>query len=174
MINLIVTLGRNLEIGKDRRLPWHLSSDISRFKELTKNKTVIMGRTTYESMLDIGIQDRTVYVVSRSPQKYRNALYADSVCSAIIKSRWNFTNKIANDIMIIGGVGVYREALPLADKAYVSLVEGDFQADRFFPVGLDYFASWGCDYAGTVLPDRSNSHQFSMYEFTRPNAKGLL
>jgi dihydrofolate reductase len=168
MISLIAAVGRNLEIGWQGRLPWHLPNDLRHFKEVNKNKTIIMGSATYASMLDVTFSDRVVYVVSREERRYHKANAALSVSDAITRAQNNCSGYLTREIIVIGGVGVFREALPMIDKAYITLVEGDFSADRFFPVGFEYFFEWHCDRVDTFFATVRDPHQHTIYEFTRP------
>jgi dihydrofolate reductase len=168
MISLIAAVGRNMEIGWKGRLPWYLPNDLKNFKETTINKTVIMGRATYNSMLNVTLADRVSFVVSREPARYPLAYAATSVVDAINKARNSLSSVLTQEIVMIGGVGVYREALPYIDRAYITLVEGDFKGDRHFPVGLEFFYDWTMKYSETFFPTQQNQHQHTMFIFDRP------
>lgn len=116
-------------IGRDNSLPWKLSTDMKRFKELTTGKPIIMGRKTYES---IGgpLPNRTNIVLTfqrdyEAPgcEVYHNIEDAINFCSSI-KSP---------EVMIIGGSNVYRQAMSFADELLISFVMGCYDGDTYFP-----------------------------------------
>lgn len=156
-----------MEIGWQGRLPWHLPNDLRHFKEITKGRTLVMGRATYNSMLDVNLADRVSFVLSRENYRYKKAYAAHSVVDALIKTNMSISSHLRSEVFIIGGVGPFREALPLVDRAYITIVEGKFQADRYFPVGLDYFYDWKCSGSETFFPDSQNPHQHTIYTFDR-------
>lgn len=127
MLSLIVALDRNGVIGKQGRLPWHLPADLKRFRKLTMGHTVIMGRRTFES-LGSPLPGRRNIVLSRS-REFSGAEVARSLEEA---------RRIAGpdeEVFVIGGAEVFREALPQSDRMYVTRVETEVQGgDVRFPV----------------------------------------
>ncbi len=128
----------NRVIGKDNKLPWHIPADSQRFQDLTQGHVVIMGRKTWES--DVGrcpLPQRYNIVVSSQSQlgeidadclsQSLGVELVDSVTKAIAKAQ-EFSK-----IFIVGGAGIYTEALALADTWELTLVEGDYDGDTFFP-----------------------------------------
>ena len=114
IISIIVAISNNNVIGREGRLPWHLSDDLKNFKKITLGKPIIMGRLTYES---IGHPDYSVNgcdVVS-SPKKALEL--AGNV----------------DEVIIIGGSSVYAEYLPQASRLYITRVDIDVEGDVFFP-----------------------------------------
>ena len=125
---LIVAVGENNEIGKHGRMPWHLPADLKHFKALTLGKPVIMGRKTFEA-IGKPLPERRNIVVTRNPAWH--ALGCESAAS--------FTDALVlaagvREIMLIGGGELYREALPRAQRIYLTRVHARFDADTFFPV----------------------------------------
>jgi len=143
-INIIAAIGPNRELGKDNKLLWHISEDLKRFKKITTGKTVIMGRKTFES-LGKPLPNRTNIIITRDPNyKVEGCLVVHSLKEAINKakikdphfakaSRGKQKSKSENEIFIIGGGEIYKQALPYAEKLYLTVVEGQFDADTFFP-----------------------------------------
>lgn len=138
MISIIAALDEKRGIGKNGQLPWHLSEDLKRFKQITSGHTVIMGRKTFESIGRV-LPNRTNIIITRdedfNPHKFYSSencdvLTANSLEEAIEKSQ---AKKGSNEIFIIGGGQVYLEAIAKADKLYLTKVEGDFNCDTFFP-----------------------------------------
>ncbi len=119
----------NRAIGKDNRLLWHIPDDLKRFKTLTLGHPVIMGENTYRS-IGRPLPGRTNIILSFSKQ------FSAPGCEvfATLESALNYAAKRdAKEVFIIGGAMVYQAALPLADRLYITLVEGDYQGDAFFP-----------------------------------------
>ncbi len=135
VISIIVAHDNNLGIGKQGKLPWHISSDLKRFKSLTINHPIIMGRKTHESIGRV-LPQRANIIITRNKNystKYsdpdRNIFIAHSLQKAINLAK----AKDRQEIFIIGGGELYKQALPLADKLYITKVKGNFNCDTFFP-----------------------------------------
>jgi dihydrofolate reductase len=126
-LSVIAAVARNGVIGRDNALPWRLPEDLKRFKLLTMGHHIIMGRKTYESLGRL-LPGRTTVIVSRNAQyAVPGALVAGSLKQAL-------TACAADDeVFVIGGAQLYREALPLADKLYLTLIDKDFEGDAHFP-----------------------------------------
>lgn len=131
-ISLIVATAENNVIGKDNKMPWHISEDFKHFKEITMGKPCIMGRKTYESILaQLGkpLPGRTSIVVSRSGYSHEGCISATSLENAIAKAK----EETEDEIMVIGGAQIYELALPLADRIYLTRVHQSPDGDAFFP-----------------------------------------
>ncbi len=116
-------------IGKKNKLMWHIPGELPRFKRITTGHPVIMGRKTYES-IGRPLPNRTNIVITRDTNyKAEECLVVESIEKAIEIAK----EKDQNEIFIIGGGEIYRQALPMVDKLYITLVKGDFSADTFFP-----------------------------------------
>lgn len=128
-ISLIAAIGSNRELGKNNKLLWHIPEDMKRFKNLTTNHVVIMGRKTFQS-IGKPLPNRTNIVITRDPSFVcQNCVVCHSLEDAL--KRGGEIEK--EEIFIIGGGQIYKQALNLADKLYLTIVEGDFDADTFFP-----------------------------------------
>lgn len=133
MISIIVAVADNLAIGKDNNLLWHISEDLKYFKRITAGHTVIMGRKTWES-IGRPLPNRRNIVISRS-------LRADSLAGAEVfpsleeaLSASGGAGESSEEVFIIGGGEIYRQAIPLADKIYLTRVHINISdADTFFP-----------------------------------------
>ena len=128
-INIICALSENYAIGKNGNLLWHIPEDLKRFKKITTGHPVIMGRKTHES-IGKALPNRTNIIVSRSLKTTKGGYISSSLQTAI-----EFANKQegGDEVFIIGGGEIYKQALPLADKLYLTIVKGDFDGDTFFP-----------------------------------------
>lgn len=119
----------NHVIGKDGGIPWKLSSDMKRFKELTTGQTIVMGRNTYES-IGRPLPNRVNIVITR------NRDYSAEGC--IIAHDIEESIKLAREIdttnlMVIGGNEIYRNFMTIADELLLTFVLGAFDGDTFFP-----------------------------------------
>lgn len=130
MITLIAAMDEERVIGYKGSIPWHIKEDLKHFKEATLNKTVIMGRKTYESLKG-PLSDRLNIVVSSNPNYLQEHPEV-----RVIKDLESFLKRIQKEeaeYMIIGGASIYQESLPYADKIILSLIKGKHDGDTFFP-----------------------------------------
>ncbi len=130
MLSLIAAVARNRVIGKDNQLLWHLPDDMRHFRETTRGKPVIMGRKTWESLPEKfrPLPGRLNIVVSRNPvYPAPGATLAGSLQEAAEKAG------NAQEVFVIGGAELYRQALPLADRLYLTEIAADFEGDATFP-----------------------------------------
>lgn len=130
MISLIAAVARNRALGKDGQLLWHLPEDMRYFRETTRGKPVIMGRKTWESLPDAfrPLPGRRNIVISRnSAYEAPGATLAGSLDEAVRLTQDD------TEVFVIGGAEVYRQAMPLAQRLYLTEVAHDFSADAFFP-----------------------------------------
>lgn len=128
-ISIIAAVAENLAIGKDNKLLWHIPGDLPRFKKITTGHPVIMGQRTFES-LGKPLPNRTNIVLTlektfRAP----GCIIAHSIDEAVKVA----SEKDKEEIFFIGGGQVYNQAIKFADKLYLTLVEGNYDADTFFP-----------------------------------------
>lgn len=128
-INIIVAVtSKNFAIGNGGKLLVHISDDLKRFKMLTMGHPVILGRKTYES-IGKPLPGRANIVITRNRDfKADGCLVAGSLEEAV-----KMGGELDTDVFVIGGGEIYREALPLTDKIYLTVVESDARGDVFFP-----------------------------------------
>ena len=126
-ISVIAALARNRVIGIENRLPWRLPEDLAHFKALTLGHPILMGRKTFES-LGRPLPGRTNVVITRNPD-YRpeGCLVADSIPAAIALCGE------ADEVFFIGGAELYAQAIPFADRLYLTEVDVDATGDAWFP-----------------------------------------
>ncbi len=139
----VVAMARNRVIGKDNKLPWHYSSDLKHFKQLTMGNTVIMGRKTFES-IGKPLPGRENFVLSRN----RAAGIAAPRLSGARNDRSNLQieffqlfNAIDDairsakneKIFIIGGAELYRQTIHQVDGIYLTHIDADYEGDAFYP-----------------------------------------
>lgn len=131
MISLIVAIAHDNVIGRSNDLPWYLPADLKHFKEKTVGHTVIMGHKTYDSIaarLGGPLPDRHNVIVARNQDLVvPGATVAHSLEVALDENE-------NGEVFVIGGAEIYAQALPHADKLYVTEVDADITGgDTFFP-----------------------------------------
>lgn len=127
MISIIVARANNDVIGSRNDLPWYLSADLRRFKELTTDHTVVMGRKTYESIvsrLGHSLPNRRNVVLTRQSIDLPDAEVIHNLGEV----------EKFGDVFIIGGAEVYKATINAADKVYITEVHADIEGDAHFPV----------------------------------------
>lgn len=134
MFALIVARTRNGVIGRNNAMPWHLPEDLRYFKRVTMGKPIIMGRNTWES-LGKPLPGRDNIVVTRNTNyQAEGAHVVGSLNAALQLATALATEKNSTEIMIIGGAQIYRAALPLVQRAYITEIDADINGDAFFPM----------------------------------------
>ena len=126
-ITIIAAMSRNRVIGREGAIPWHIPEDLRRFRELTLRHTVIMGRKTFESIGRPLAGRRNVVVTGQKNFAREDTLVVHSLAEAIESS------DPAEEFFICGGSEIYRQALPLCSKIYLTVVDLDIEGDRYFP-----------------------------------------
>lgn len=134
MISIIVAVAENGVIGCKNRITWHISEDLKRFKRITSGHPVVMGRKTFESLERRPLPNRTNVVITRDP------LYAESVETGnnlvVVHSLEEAIARFPSteEVFIIGGGEIYRQAMPLADKLYLTRIGlKPEEGDTYFP-----------------------------------------
>ncbi len=157
----MVAVAENGVIGTQNALPWRLSADLRRFKSLTLGHTVIMGRKTFES-IGKGLTGRRNLVVSRNPEfRPEGAERVPSLEAALEVAG------PAGEVFVIGGADVYRQAMPLATRIYLTLVHASPEGDTHF--SLPGAPAWKLVSTESHGADDRNefSFEFRVYERRR-------
>jgi dihydrofolate reductase len=127
MITLIAAVAENNALGKDNQLLWHLPDDFKRFKNVTIDHHIIMGRKTFESFPK-PLPNRIHVIISRQKDyQPEGCIVVDSLEKAIAVCPKN------EEIFIIGGGEIYKQSIEIADKLDITRVHHTFAADTFFP-----------------------------------------
>ncbi|MCB1676403.1 MAG: dihydrofolate reductase [Halioglobus sp.] len=130
---VIVAAAANGVIGAGNALPWHLPQDLRYFKRVTMGKPIVMGRRTFES-IGRALPGRTNIVISRDPAcRAAGARLARSLELALQLAREVAARDGVDEVVVIGGAAVYAQALPLADRLYMTEVHAEFAGDVFLP-----------------------------------------
>lgn len=138
MLNIIACISKkHRAIGYQNRLLYHIKSDMTRFRELTTGHTIIMGRKTFESLPNGALPHRRNIVISKTREQIAGCEVYTSLEEALAARKEAVGSKEAteeDEYFIIGGASIYEQALPFADKLYLTIVEKEPEhADTFFP-----------------------------------------
>lgn len=157
---IIVAAAKNGVIGIENRLPWHLPQDLKYFKSVTMGKPVIMGRKTYES-IGRPLPGRMNIVVTRdkSWNASSDLVVVHSLDDALKVAACNESG--AEEAMVIGGAQIYREALPLVDRVYLTEVGIEPEGDAFF--SLPDMRIWSLESSIAGEESAQLPHRFLVY-----------
>lgn len=159
VVSLIAAVSDNGVIGRDNELPWHLPADLRRFKSLTTGHHMIMGRRTWDSIGRRPLPGRPTIVITRDESYSADrAQVAHSISDAL--------DLVGDDdeVFIAGGEAIYRLAIPVADRIYLTRIHTEVEGDTFFPE-LDE-GDWKVVHEERHEPDEKNRYAFTflMYE----------
>lgn len=159
-ISLIWAMDNNRLIGNKNRLPWKLPADMKWFRQHTLGKAIVMGRKTYESFGARPLPERTNIVITRDTDYHSDgAVIAHSIDEALQQAG------DTDELMIIGGASFYEQMLPLADRLYITEVQGEFEGDAWFP---PYDANEWHEIASEIHPaDDKNTYACHFMIFER-------
>jgi len=126
-LSIIAAMDRNRLIGADNQLPWHLPADLHFFKRTTLGKPILMGRKTFDS-IGRPLPGRRNVIISRNPN------YQAAGCDVVhsIEEALELVRE-SEEVMLIGGATLYEQALPLAQRLYLTLIDAEFEGDAWFP-----------------------------------------
>ncbi|XBC42414.1 MAG: type 3 dihydrofolate reductase [Buchnera aphidicola (Meitanaphis elongallis)] len=126
-ISIIAAISENFVIGNNNSIPWNLPLDLIWFKKHTINKSVIMGRLTWDSIKSELPMRQNIILTRKDIESYKNVHFVSSIKKAIQLA----TNK--NEIMIIGGGKLYSQMLYSANKLYLTKIKINIKGDTYFP-----------------------------------------
>lgn len=157
LVSLIVAMGRRRGIGLNGRLPWRLRDDLKHFKKITMGHTLIQGRITWES-IGRPLPGRRMVVLTRQ-EDY--AVPEGVVVCRSLQEALDFARDAGDDEAFIGGgADVFAEALPLADRIYLTRVDAIVEADTFFPAFDE--TAWRAQKIVEVPADERNEYAFRL------------
>ncbi len=163
IISHLVAVSNNGVIGVDNDLPWNLKADLAHFREYTLNKTIVMGRKTFES-IGRPLPKRTNYVVSRTIESIPGAHVFKSLDDAF-KSAESNSNEADNELVIIGGGYLFRDTIDTFNKLLITRVDCDIEGDVFYPK-LD-LSKWSLLNTESFNKDHENDYNFKIEEYSR-------
>lgn len=163
MVSIIVAIASNNAIGRNNELLYHMPNDMKRFKETTTGHTIIMGRKTFNSFPRRPLPNRRNIVLASEnniPEDKQGAEWMTSLPQALNES------KNDGEVFILGGASVYVQALSLADKIYLTIIDDEPQdADSFFPE-IDY-NKWKVESEEKFPADEKHAHPYSFINLVR-------
>jgi dihydrofolate reductase len=163
IVSIIVAADEQGAIGKAQQLLWHLPRDLKRFKEMTTGHTVIMGRKTFESLPHGALPNRRNIVLSADPDRH----YEHGECCHSLQEALAACEQ-EEEVFIIGGADVYRQAMAVAGKIYLTRVHHTFaDADAFFPPFT--VADWAETARQDFPPDEKNPYAHTFFSYVRKN-----
>lgn len=160
-ISLIAAIDENNGIGKENKLLCHLPNDMKHFKNTTTGHVVIMGRKTYESLGKYApLPNRTNFVISRNPELvFEGATVYHSLNKAIVEA----LQLGVKEVFIIGGGEIYKEAIKIAHKLYITKIHHTFEPDTFFP--MIHTSSWRETKREDFTADEKHAYDYSIIEY---------
>lgn len=128
MISLIWAMDENQVIGKNNQLPWHLPEDLKFFKRTTMGHPIAMGRKTMDS-IGKPLPGRENIVITRNHDFTKDGFTILHSVEEFIQ----YSNKLEDEIFVIGGAEIFKVFLPVADRLYITRIHAQFEGDTFFP-----------------------------------------
>ena len=129
ILSLLVAASENNVIGKDNKLPWHLPNDLKYFKNLTWGMPILMGRKTFES-IGKALPGRKSIVITRNNDWQREGVEVVHSIEEAIQKAEGYGVK---EIFVIGGAEIFKTALPVANRIYLTRIHHNFDGDVYFP-----------------------------------------
>lgn len=132
-VALIVAMSENRAIGRDGKLPWHISEDLKYFKRTTLKKPVIMGRKTFDS-IGRPLPDRENIVITRNQDFAPDGVHVVHDLESALDLAKDFAKASQIDeVMVIGGAQIYAAAMPMTERIYLTEVDVVLDGDAFMP-----------------------------------------
>ncbi|MCC8410009.1 dihydrofolate reductase [Mucilaginibacter sp. UR6-1] len=156
--SIIVAIAQNHAIGKNNQLLWHLPTDLKHFKNTTSGHTVIMGRKTFDSV-GKPLPKRRNIVITRQNISIEGCEVVSSVEDALALCAGE------DEVFIVGGAEIYKLAMPLTDKIYLTIVHHDFEGDTYFPE-IDY-SQWNETARTDYEADDKHAYAYSILTLER-------
>ncbi|RZL47833.1 MAG: dihydrofolate reductase [Pedobacter sp.] len=126
-ISIVVAISENNAIGKNNQLLWHLPADLKHFKEITSGHPIIMGRKTYDSIGRALPNRRNIVITRTTSLSIPNVEVVNTLEDALSRC------ENENEVFVIGGAEIYKHALSLSNRIYLTTVHHSYEADTFFP-----------------------------------------
>jgi len=159
-MNIIACVNQDWAIGYKNNLLYNIPKDMEYFKSITLNKTVIMGRKTYQSLKIKPLPNRYNIVLSKTFQAEDV-----TICQDILSVYQSIKDIPPNDIFIIGGEKVYKSFIDDCSTAYITKVYDDGSiADTFFPINLDISNEWSLVEQSQIFKHENIQYSFNIYK----------
>ena len=158
-VSIIAAMSTKRVIGFKNRLPWSLPGDLKRFQTLTMGHYLVLGRKTFESIGRPLPGRKIVVLTKKSDYVAQNVQIAHSLSEALRFAQAD------NEIFIGGGKELYQQTLPIADRLYITIVDGKFEGDTHFP-RFDK-SDWNLLSLKTHNPDSQNKYPYSFLTYEK-------
>lgn len=158
-ISLVVAMARNRVIGANDGIPWKLPKEVKLFKDVTMGHHIVMGRKTWDTINRLLPGRTTVIVTRRRDYEVPGAIVVHDIHEAVAAC------KDDDEIMVIGGAAIFRDALPLADRIYLTIVDAAPPGDTFMPE-FD-MAEWQETSSQRFEVDEKHAYPFTFYVLDR-------
>lgn len=155
MYNVIAAVSKNYGIGADNDLLYNIPEDKKFFRTMTAGKTVVMGRRTFESLPKKPLPNRVNIVLSSDGNFKAEGV---TVCRSMDELKGELEKYPDEEIFIIGGAAVYKAMLPMCGRAYITHIDDEVPADKFFPE-IEKLPEWKCT-------ERSDSKEFGGLKYS--------
>jgi dihydrofolate reductase len=160
IISIVVAVSKNNVIGKDNQLLWKLSDDLKRFKKLTTNHCIVMGRKTYDS-IGKALPNRTNIIITKN----KNFHVDDAIVLHNIQDVIEYAkSKNETELFIIGGGEIYKQALEITNKIYLTKIDVDIDGDTFFHYNTQ---EWRICYEELIVKNEKNEYDSTYQELER-------
>jgi dihydrofolate reductase len=130
-LSIIVAVAEDYGIGMENKLLAYVSNDLKRFKKITSNHTIVMGRNTFLSLPNGALPNRKNIVITDTDEQFEGCTMVHSIEEAIDQCPEN------DESFIIGGAMIYKQFYPIANKIYLTRFHKTFSADTYFPTIID-------------------------------------
>lgn len=167
VVAMIMAMDSKRLIGANGGLPWHIPGELAYFKQVTLGKPIIMGRKTYDSIGKPLPGRRNIVVTRNQSWSADGVIVAVSLDEAIADAR----NHAEDELMIIGGASLCREAMPVTERLYLTVVDHEYEGDTW----LDSFDwnDWTVKSETTVAPDTSGGLAVTYWVLEKPVMNAL-
>jgi dihydrofolate reductase len=160
MISLIAAMSENRVIGREGGLPWHLPDDMKFFMRTTRGHYVVMGRKTWESMAG-ALKDRTnIIITRRKDYSAEGAMVVHSLDEALRRSPVE-----TEEVFVVGGEAIFAEAMPIAQRMYLTHVHAEVKGDAHFPAFDE--RRWRVEKEVHHPADERHSYSFTIRQYER-------
>ncbi len=163
--SIMVAKAANNVIGKDNGLVWHLPGDLKYFKKTTMGHWVIMGRKTFESFGN-PLPGRPHVIISRNPDYKVND---HTLVKSLDEAFAHVENQNVDEVFVLGGGEIYKMAIEMVDRMYITEIHHSFEGDTYFPkVDLDI---WQESRRESHQPDEKNKYSYDFVIYARKLVK---
>lgn len=129
IVSLIAAMDKRRGIGRDNQLPWRLSADLKKFRELTMGHHIVVGRKTFES-IGKPLPGRQMIIVTRNRNFNAEGC---AICHSLAEAIELARSRGESELFICGGAEIYQHSIALAERLYLTFVDAEIVADTFFP-----------------------------------------